>query len=143
MSYEKLLAESKIGRITKKEFDLALPERDLETAKHNLDAGDYDWALSIAYNAVLQAARAMMFHLGYRPQGGEQHKTVFEFLRASGFDREMTNYFDSIRKTRHLAIYDVADTVSESMASEAITEAKDFVLKIRTFVLKIRTNKGT
>jgi len=33
-----------------------------------------DWAFSIAYNAMLQAVRALMFSKGYRPKG------VFRFL---------------------------------------------------------------
>jgi len=64
MNYDKLLADYKIRKVEPKEFDLSLAERDLESAKHSFDAEDYDWALSIAYNAALQAGRALMFHLG-------------------------------------------------------------------------------
>ena len=43
--------------------------------KHNFEAKDYDWALSIAYNSVLQAGRSLMFYFGYRPRGLGQHST--------------------------------------------------------------------
>jgi len=139
MNLEKLLEEGKIRKVTKKEFDLSLANRDLSTAKHNLESGDYDWALSIAYNAVLQASRALMFFLGYRPIGKYLHKHVFEFLLSLNIDSDMVDYFDKVRKTRHTAVYDVADSVSEENASEAITLADSFVQKIRTYVQKIRT----
>jgi uncharacterized protein (UPF0332 family) len=106
MNLEKLLEENKIEKIEKREFDVSLAERDLKTAKDNFNSNNFDWALSIAYNAVLQAVRALMFSLGYRPKGKNQHKTVFEFLLLAEIDNEMADYFDSIRKTRHIAVYD-------------------------------------
>lgn len=142
MSLEKLLEENKIEKIEKKEFDLALAERDLKAAKDNLSSENFDWALSIAYNSVLQAARALMFHLGLRPKGKNQHKTVFEFLNLIKISAELVNYFDSVRKTRHIAVYDVADYVSREMAEEAVQHAEIFVQEIRTYVLNIRTNKS-
>jgi uncharacterized protein (UPF0332 family) len=139
MSFEKLLETNRIAKVEKKEFDLSLAERDLSSSRNSFNSKDFDWALSIAYNATLQAGRALMFYLGYRPIGKEQHKIVFEFLAEAEFDINMVDYFDSIRKTRHIAVYDAAQSVSESMAQEAIEQASTFVHKIRTFVHKIRT----
>ncbi len=53
--------------------------RDLAAAERNLPE-DHDWAYTIAYNAVLQAARALMLAKGFRPRGGEQHATVVQFI---------------------------------------------------------------
>lgn len=142
MDLEKLLEENKIEQIEKKEFDLALAERDLKAAKDNPGTKNFDWALSIAYNSVLQAARALMFNLGFRPKGKNQHKTVFEFLNLIKINTELVNYFDSVRKTRHIAVYDAADYVSENMAEEAVKQAEAFVQEIRTYVLSIRTESG-
>ena len=142
MNLERLLEENKIEKIEKKEFDLALAERDLKVAKDNLDSENFDWALSIAYNSVLQAARALMFHLGFRPKGKNQHKTVFEFLNLTEIKTELVDYFDSARKTRHIAVYDVASYVSKETAEEAVKQAESFVQEIRTYALKIRTTKG-
>ncbi|MDO8518958.1 MAG: HEPN domain-containing protein [Deltaproteobacteria bacterium] len=58
---------------------LNLAKRDIATAKKLLGS-DSDWAFSIAYNAVLQAARALMFAKGYRPSSGEgQHVAAVRF----------------------------------------------------------------
>ena len=46
-----------------------LANRDLKTAEHVLNDGDYDWSLAISYNAMLQAGRALMFSEGVRPRG--------------------------------------------------------------------------
>ncbi|MBU0457375.1 MAG: HEPN domain-containing protein [Nanoarchaeota archaeon] len=137
MNYERL----SVDKIEKKEFNLSLAERDLKAAKDSLNSQDYDWALSIAYNAVLQAGRALMFSLGYRPKGNDKHKTVFAFLEESGFDQNIVFYFDNIRKIRHIAVYDEAGIISKETAEETIKKAEIFVQKIRTIVLKIRTEK--
>ncbi len=52
---------------------LALAQRDIETAKTLLHQ-DTDWAFSIAYNAILQTLRALMFSQGYRPDGDNDSK---------------------------------------------------------------------
>ena len=44
-------------------------------------AEDWDWGFSIAYNAVLQAARAYMYSQGFRPASEQGHKNTFAFLR--------------------------------------------------------------
>jgi len=74
MNYEKLLGKGLIKPFKpepsqiKSRFDLAA--RDLKTAKQMLGQSR-DWAYNIAYNALLQASRALMFAEGYRPTSGE------------------------------------------------------------------------
>lgn len=67
-----------------------------------------DWSYSIAYNAVLQACRAYMFKLGYRPASIEAHKTTFEFMQFVVEEpyRKSISYFDRVRKKRHRTVYD-------------------------------------
>ena len=48
----------------KVENSINLTKRDIKTAKIILNR-DYDWAFSIAYNAMLQTLRALMFSKGY------------------------------------------------------------------------------
>jgi uncharacterized protein (UPF0332 family) len=141
MNFEKLLEENKIEKILAKEFDISLAERDIEAAQHNFESKDYEWTLSIGYNAVLQACRSLMFSLGYRPKGKNQHVSVFEFMRIIDFDNDLIDYFDKIRKRRHIAVYDEVDCVSENDAKDIIEKSKEFVHKIRTYVHKIRTDK--
>ena len=57
---------------------LALARRDVATPR-TLGAGSHDWAYTIAYNAVLQAGRALMAAHGYRPDGPNQHISVVKF----------------------------------------------------------------
>jgi len=40
---------------------------DIETAKTLIEHRKFDWSLSISYNAMLVAGRALMFSKGYRP----------------------------------------------------------------------------
>lgn len=141
MNFKELLNEGKIEKIEKEKFDDNLALKDVESARHNLDSRDYDWALSIAYNAVLRAARSFMFHLGYRPIGKEHHKNVFEFLRKTGFDKELIDYFDNIRKKRNKFVYGIIEGTSKENAKEIIEEADKFVQEIRTFVQEIRTGE--
>ena len=51
----------------KNRIDLA--KRDIKAARATM-AHDRDWAFSIAYNAILQATRALMFDKGFRPAAG-------------------------------------------------------------------------
>jgi len=139
MNFKELLDKGKIEKVEKEEFDDSLALKDIETSKHNFNSGDYDWALSIAYNAVLRVARSFMFYLGYRAIGKEHHKNVFEFLRKAGFDKDSVNYFDNIRKKRNKFVYGVIEETSKKNAKEVINKAEEFVLKLRTFVLKLRT----
>tara|TARA_Y100000310_G_scaffold125955_1_gene124721 strand:+ start:1624 stop:2058 length:435 start_codon:yes stop_codon:yes gene_type:complete len=139
MNFKELLESKKIEKVEKEEFDTNLAEKDIDSAKHNLDSKDYDWALSIAYNAVLRAGRSFMFYLGYRPIGKEHHKNVFEFLRKTEFDKELIDYFDNVRKKRNKFVYGIIEGTSKENAEEIIKMAWNFVQKIRTFVQKIRT----
>jgi uncharacterized protein (UPF0332 family) len=83
MNYEELLNKGLIKRFktspaqVKNRMDLV--KRDIKAAKAML-ANDRDWAFTMAYNAILQATRALMFAKGFRPSAGEgQHKVAVKF----------------------------------------------------------------
>ena len=87
---------------------LALAKRDIKAAEAML-AIDRDWAFSMAYNAVLQATRALMFANGFRPAAGEgQHKTAVEFAEIALGEKfhDDIYIFDKMRSKRHRVIYD-------------------------------------
>lgn len=69
MSIESLVREGSVHpfRATQKEIDkvMDIAKRDLAEAE-KIQGTSLDWTFSIAYNAVLQACRAYMFHMGYR-----------------------------------------------------------------------------
>jgi len=141
MSLEKLLKDRKIEKIerneelAKKTFALAL--RDIAVAKKNLEDGNYDWTLAIAYNAMLQAGRALMFSKGYRPAGEYKHVGVLEFLRevfSGELANKMIDTFNRLRKKRHRVVYEETDITSESEAKNAIRFAEEFVNEVKTIL---------
>jgi len=103
MSIEELIKNGSIHpfKATQYEVDKAIEiaQRDLAQAERLLGES-LDWCYSIAYNAVLQACRAYMFHLGYRPASGEAHKATFEFMRLVMDEplKESISYFDRVGK---------------------------------------------
>jgi len=107
---------------------LGLAERDLATARRLLPE-DHDWALSIAYNAMLQAARALMLHHGFRPAGEGQHVTVIGFLRLALAEeaQPLVGLMDRLRRKRNISVYDAAGTISATEATQAVESAEDFV----------------
>ncbi len=141
MKFEELEKEGLIKslpvdkRRVKDSFELA--ERDLRTATKILK-DDHDWAFSIAYNSMLQAARALMFSRGYRPSGDAQHISVVKFVEAS-LSKDFSDVviaFDRMRRKRHAAVYDRIGAVSETDAKNAIEWAEKFLNEVK----KILTN---
>jgi len=142
MSYEELLSEGLIKplKVSDKQIRsrIALADRDIKTARVIM-ASDWDWGFSIAYNAILQAARALMFSKGYRPTRGEgQHLAAVRFAEiALGEQLGGEVYiFDKMRSKRHRVIYDVAGLISEQEAKQAFKFAQKFVKIIKGHLRK-------
>jgi uncharacterized protein (UPF0332 family) len=114
---------------------LNLARRDLKIARQMFEES-YDWAFSIAYNSILQSARALMFSKGYRPSGNKQHLSVIKFIEAvlgDKYKKEVTA-FDRLRRKRHAAIYDEVGVISEYEAKFAIESAERFLGEIEGIV---------
>jgi len=107
-------------------FNLA--KRDIKVAK-SVFGEDVDWAFSIAYNAMLQAIRALMFSKGYRPSGRNQHISVVRFAELF-LRREDVIVLDRMRRKRHATIYDTAGTISIREAENAVERAEKLVHEI-------------
>jgi uncharacterized protein (UPF0332 family) len=113
----------------KKVEDAALhAHRDLKTARAVLST-DYDWAYTIAYNAVLQAGRALMFSKGYRPEGNSQHISVVKFAGLF-LNKNDAVIFDRMRRKRNSSVYESSGTVTETEAEYAISQSEILVQKI-------------
>ena len=111
---------------------LALAMRDIKAAEAML-AIDRDWSFSMAYNAVLQATRALMFANGFRPAAGEgQHKTAVEFAEIALGEKfhDDIYIFDKMRSKRHRVIYDALGLVSLEEAKQAFAFAVRFVKEV-------------
>ena len=109
---------------------IQLAQRDIKTASDVYSNNDYDWAFSIAYNAMLQAGRALMFSQGYRPTGKYKHVSVLEFVKTK-FGEEFADkilfIFNKIRKKRHIAVYEQVNIISSNEAKSSLDTAKEFV----------------
>lgn len=106
---------------------LALSKRDLATAR-SLIGDNPDWAYSIAYNSMLQSARALMFSLGYRPLGQAQHISAIRFAEtALGKQaKEIITVLDRMRRKRHRVVYDTSGLISQLEAKQAVSKAEKF-----------------
>ena len=136
MTYKKLLAKGLIKSFKAEpsqiKDQLVIAHRDLKAA-HEMMGKDNDWAYSIAYNALLQAARALMFREGYRPGGEGQHKTAIMFAQIAlgrEFEDEI-RFFDKMRIKRNQVVYDIAGLVSEEEAKQALEFAIKFIDRIQ------------
>lgn len=108
-------------------FEIA--KRDLETAQ-SLSEDNPDWAFSIAYNSMLQSARALMFSMGFRPQGQAQHISVVRFAEAvlGNKAKEIIAVMDRMRRKRHRVVYDTSGLISVGEADWAVTSAQEFFM---------------
>lgn len=119
--------------------------RDLATAE-DLRERNQDWALAIAYNAVLQACVALMAAHGYRPRGEGQHWTAIEFGRLALSQHEhLFDRLDRLRQRRHRAVYSAVGQISSVEVRDALTLAGEVIPILKEAagrVLKDRDGKG-
>ncbi|MCK4666636.1 HEPN domain-containing protein [Candidatus Dependentiae bacterium] len=135
MNYSELIKNNQIkkGRFTRKQVKdcLNIAIRDINTAKKVIKINN-DWGYNIAYNAMLQAVRSLMFFKGYRAIGEGQHKTAIQFAQITlGEEFNSTlDFLDRMRRRRNKTIYDVAGLISKMEARESVKIAETFVKAI-------------
>ena len=88
---------------------------------------------------MLRSGRALMLSFGYRPMGGQQHKTVIIFSETV-LGKEcspLISKFDRMRKFRNKFTYDdLGIIVSEQELKNAFNGPKEFVGKASDFIQK-------
>lgn len=112
----------------KNEMDIA--KSDLASAKKMLTIQEWGWAHNAAYNAMLQAGRALMFSKGYRPKSSEHHVAVVSFAEAvysAKFPSEVLQAFGKARLRRSESMYDRAGSISETQGRNLVDKAETFV----------------
>ncbi len=130
MPYERLLRSGRIRpyRTNRQEIIglFQVVERDLADAA--ITALSADRRFVTAYNAVLQAATAIMYSEGYRSHMSGHHSTVFEFLREVMGEESasLADYFDDCRRKRNRADY-------VGVGGITLTEVEDLLKEARTF----------
>jgi len=127
----------KARRIKKVESDVPLAKkllsaarRDIKAAKDNLESGHSEWALTIAYNAMLSSGRSLMAASGYRASSDSHHLNVVEFCEAiiiSADASVLVSLFNKYRMRRHNVVYGEIDEVGNDEAKKAIENAEKFV----------------
>ena len=145
MTYENFLEEFLSKGLLRKQIpDLQSVQRlvlraykELRTAKANLEI-DEGIAYTVAYLAMLHAARAFMLMRGFRPADGNQHRTVVEFIsRFLGKEfAVITEQFDRMRRKRNIFTYEIDISISKSEATDALNLATRFVDLIKGIAQK-------
>lgn len=117
-------------------------KKDLITAKANIKI-DEEWSYTISYHAMLRAGRALMFSMGYRPKGKDQHKTVVDFCaEILGDDfRNLTERFNRMRIKRHDFIYEPERPIPRTEAEKSLESAERFVKEIMDKIQKANPQK--
>ena len=142
MSIDRLVEEGSVHKFqaSSEEIDraMSLARRDLTFAGNAVNES-LDWSYSIAYNAVLQACRAYMFHHGYRPAANESHKATLRFMHIASVEplKGAATYFDRVRKKRHRTVYDEVGIVTEKEARQLLRKAEEFISRVDS-ILKER-----
>jgi uncharacterized protein (UPF0332 family) len=99
---------------------------------------DEEACYTLAYNAMLKIARALVFLQSYRPSDGQQHKTTIEIAgRILGKEfSELIDIFDKMRKKRNQFTYDPMLPLSLTETKHALKTALDFYKKVKLFLDK-------
>ncbi|MCX6777851.1 MAG: HEPN domain-containing protein [Candidatus Micrarchaeota archaeon] len=125
------------GKIKRAEPDRLQAEESLKAAERDIAAAkeqkNPDWSFSIAYNSMLQAARALMFSDGYRSVGEGHHKTVVDYADAKLGAKygKLVGIFDRMRAKRHMVVYEKVGVISDYEAEFAVKTAEEFLAKVK------------
>ena len=95
---------------------------------------EWGWAHNAAYNAMLQAGRALMFSRGYRPKSHERHMAVISFVEvvySAKIPQDVIRAFRKARLRRNESLYGQAGTISETQGKKLVEMADIFVVKTR------------
>ena len=112
----------------------------LASASILLDAGDSDGAVSRAYYAMYDAARAVIDWAGLTPprEDFKSHSGLISyfglhFAKTGKLPIELGRSLNRINELRSIADY-LAEPVPHDKAAEAIQEARKFVTSIQSFI---------
>ena len=128
------LKKEKIG-IDQVKALLMSASKNVSASEKNLSI-DEEACYTLAYNAMLKIARALVFLKGYRPSDGQQHKTTIEAagkLLGKEFS-ELIDMFDLMRKKRNQFTYDPMLPLGLTEAKSAFKTAIEFHNKVKVFL---------
>jgi len=105
--------------------------KDISTAEIILEM-DPEWAYTIAYQAMMRAAKALILSEGYRLKGREQQKTIVQItgvILGKGL-KPLALKFDRIRRKGQWFIEDPDKPISKYEVEEAMKDSKEFIEKV-------------
>ncbi len=140
MTWKDLLVEKRVEThtTTKQELD------DLRSAiKRNLrDAAipqlSADNRFAVAYEAALLLGKMAIACAGYRVKGQGAHQTTFTALQltlGTGIGKTAT-YLERCRRKRNELSYDMAGVVTDTEATEILSEAKSLQITVEEWIAK-------
>lgn len=110
---------------------LAAAQNGLRAAEDNLRIRHPEVALTLAYQSMLNAGRALMAHMGYRAFSESHHKSVVSFCAEvlPTASSTLVRAFNRYRVRRHDIVYGEIEenSVGEDEAKEAIAQARELV----------------
>jgi uncharacterized protein (UPF0332 family) len=112
--------------------EMEIAKSNVKSARRILQIEEWEIAHNTAYNAMLQAARGLMFAKGYRPLSKEHHVAVISFLQAmysTKLGNELIKNLDNARKRRNESLYDRVGSISSDQAKDLVEKAETFVSK--------------
>lgn len=130
------------GFIKRENIDIDQVRALLTSAAKNIIASekilsiDEEACYTLAYNAMLKTARALVFLQNYRPSDGRQHMTT---IAVSGkiLGKEFSDLiamFDKMRKKRNQFTYEPMLPLSMTETKNALKTAKNFHTKVKKFL---------
>lgn len=135
MTFDSLLKERAIERCSVSDAEIAdhlrVARHDIEFA-HSISGQDLDWAFTIAYNGILQAALAFMYQKGFRPRGEAKHYNTFRFLAEAlpeDFQQDIERA-QKLRSKRNRTVYQSRGLVSEHEANGILAFSRKFLEEI-------------
>lgn len=131
---ESFLKKEKIG-VDQVRALLMSAAKNVTAPEKNLSI-DEETCYTLAYNAMLKIARALVFLQGYRPSDGRQHMTTIEVagkILGEKFS-ELIQMFDKMRRKRNQFTYDPMLPLSLTEARNALKTAKKFHDIVRKFL---------
>ena len=119
--------------IVEKTIDLA--QSDLSEAESSFASGSYVWSSVQAYTSMLNSARALLFSEGIKERS---HYCTIEFLRYHYYNHfgDLIYKLDTLRRERHLSLYDSRDHVTSEKVSKRIGWCKVFLEKTQELLNK-------
>jgi uncharacterized protein (UPF0332 family) len=106
---------------------------DLDTAEHSMEEKDYKWSIVQSYYSMFNAARAILFKLGFRDQRHYVIADVLEEISKEGkLEPKYVDDFKTSMRSREDANY--RSIFSLETANFTLEMAKEFLNRMKALV---------